>query len=309
MPLLKVLAGYRFSWGGTLMQFDRVHSRTCTLCHAEDTCAVDHHSGALICTGCGNVVDEHYDWPENSYKAPSAAQYYRNQRRTYIPYNRSYHLNERIAQRNAVCPRVPRKIILELSEYFERNGVAAQDLDSHKICKELRRRGYKKYCERWTQIKFRLCCEDISEREVWEDEALLHIKPANRRDTDFPQFWPHKFLDDDAIFAFRFYFALVSQAFDERYFKAGKRHTVKCLQYNNPHISDSRHNLLHYNFLFRQFHLLYGGQEFADEYESAFFFPLLRTDSVLKTLNRMWKEICVQWGWPFYSLSTDASES
>jgi hypothetical protein len=57
--------------------------------------------------------------------------------------------------------------------------------------------------------------------------------------------------------------------------------------------------------LLRQFHLLYGGEEFATDYESRFFFPLLRTDSVLKTLNTMWEELCKELGFTFYKLETD----
>lgn len=228
-----------------MMHFERVHDRRCTLCHStEDTCAWDKRSGALICTGCGNVIDERYDWPESSYKARSFAQYQRTQRRTYIPYKRRYHFNERLAQRNAVDPRVPRKVLHELSTHYGRLGIDTALLDSHDICTELRKRGYKKYCERWVQIKYRLTCEDLSELEDYEEDALLHVKPGDRQDTDFPHYWRHRWLDDEAIFAFRFYFAKVSDTFDRMFFKAGKRYTSKCNAFNNPTAKHARHNLV-----------------------------------------------------------------
>jgi len=131
------------------MYFQRIHGKKCTLCGEHDTCALDTKTGALVCTDCGCVVDEHYDWPENSYKTPSFAQYRRVQARNYIPYNRLYHFNERLAQRNAVDPQVPRKLILELGSHFAKKGMDPARLDSRDICSELRRRNLKKYCEKW----------------------------------------------------------------------------------------------------------------------------------------------------------------
>lgn len=226
------------------MQFERVHDRQCTQCIEEDTCAWDKRNGELICIGCGLVLDDRYDWPENSYKSRSFAQFQRAQRRTYIPYKRRYHFNERLAQRNAVDPRVPRRILHELSAFYGAKGTDTAKLDSHDLCTELRRRGYKQFCERWVQIKYRLTTEDLSELEDHEEDALLHIKPADRQYTDFPDFWPHRWLDDDAIFAFRFYFTKVSEAFDNMFFKAGKRHTSKCYAFNNTTAKHARHNLV-----------------------------------------------------------------
>jgi len=94
------------------------------------------------------------------------------------------------------------------------------------------------------QIKFRLTCEDLSELEDYEEEALLRIKPGDRQCTDFPHFWRHQWLDDEAIFAFRFYFAKVSETFDRKFFKAGKRYTSKCNNFNNPTAKHARHNLV-----------------------------------------------------------------
>lgn len=94
------------------------------------------------------------------------------------------------------------------------------------------------------QLKYRLTTEDLSELEDHEEEALLHIKPADRQDTSFPHFWPHRWLDDEAIFAFRFYFSKVSEAFDNMFFKAGKRHTSKCYAFNNTTAKHARHNLV-----------------------------------------------------------------
>lgn len=165
-------------------------------------------------------------------------------RRTYIPYNRQYHFNERLAQRNAVDPRVPRHILHELGTHYGRQGIDTALLDSHDICRELRKRGYKKYCERWVQIKYRLTTEDLSELEDYEEEALLRIKPGDRQCTDFPYFWRHQWLDDEAVFAFRFYFAKVSETFDKMFFKAGKRYTSKCYAFNNPTAKHARHNLV-----------------------------------------------------------------
>lgn len=225
------------------MYFERIHGKTCTLCRDTDTCALDTKTGALVCIGCGCVVDEHYDWPVNSYRTPSYAQYRRFQARNYIPYNRLYHFNERLAQRNAVDPRVPRKLILDLGSHFAKLGMDPARLDSVDICRELRKRDQKKYCERWTQIKYRMTCEDPSDRD---DDGMPepHIKPADRQVSDFPQFWPHKWLSEDALFSFRFYFTRVSQAFDKRYFKAGKRITTKCNLYNNSATKLARHNLV-----------------------------------------------------------------
>jgi hypothetical protein len=51
---------------------------------------------------------------------------------------------------------------------------------------------------------------------------------------------------------------------------------------------------------------LHGGEEFAKERESSFFFPLLRTDSVLRTLNNMWRSICDELDFSFVPLEPDA---
>ena len=89
----------------------------------------------------------------------------------------------------------------------------------------------------------RMVCEDPSDRD---DDGMPepHIKPADRQLTDFPEMWPHEWLSDDALFSFRFYFTRVSQAFDKRYFKAGKRLTTKCNLYNNSATKLARHNLV-----------------------------------------------------------------
>lgn len=88
-----------------------------------------------------------------------------------------------------------------------------------------------------------MTCDDPSDRD--DDELTdTHVKPADRQQTDFPELWPHKWLSDDALFAFRFYFTRVSRAFDNRYFKAGKRLTSKCNQYNNSTTRHARHNLV-----------------------------------------------------------------
>jgi hypothetical protein len=117
-----------------------------------------------------------------------------------------------------------------------------------------------------------MACDDPSDHD---DEHMpeLHIKPADRQVTDFPQFWTHNWLSDDALFSFRFYFTRVSQAFDKKYFKAGKRLTSKCSQYDNAQTKLARHNLIHYNYLIRQFHWLYGGEDYEHLMESRFFFP------------------------------------
>lgn len=89
-----------------------------------------------------------------------------------------------------------------------------------------------------------MVCEDPSDKDDDDITDGAHIKPADRQQTDFPELWPHKWLSDDAVFSFRFYFTRVSQAFDKRYFKAGKRITSKCNVYNNSATKLARHNLV-----------------------------------------------------------------
>ncbi len=136
------------------MHYSRVHA-PCPLCHAVDASAVDDKDGSLVCTECGCVIDSQYEWCENSRKALTHGKDRRGdqQQRSYIPYNRLYHFNERLAQRNAVEPRVPRRVINTLSSHYGKLEIDTSVLDGAGICGELRQRGWKRFCERWYVLK------------------------------------------------------------------------------------------------------------------------------------------------------------
>jgi hypothetical protein len=91
-----------------------------------------------------------------------------------------------------------------------------------------------------------MLCEDLSEGEDYEEDLKLHVKPSDRQYADIvcASLWPHLWLDEEAIFAFRYYFMKVSVAFDNKFFKAGKRYTTKCARYNNAGSKNARHNLV-----------------------------------------------------------------
>jgi hypothetical protein len=293
------------------MLFTAVHSsceEKCLDCGAELVARgiVDRKDGALICCNCGRVHDALYDWPVVSYECPSAKVNRRTAPRSNIPYQRVYHCNERLAQRNAEDPRVKKRVIRDLGDLWFREKKDARTLPLLEVQNDLRRLGYKKECERAVQCLYRLVCGDPPELEECSDDEATDLPvpdPKNpkrmrrrrgedRRTAVAPELWPYSFLPPDVLEAFRKNFAVISRAFDELFFKKGSRWTVKCVEYDNFATPESRHNLLHYNYLFRQLHLLYGGEECARAYHAEFFFPIYRTEEVLKKLNASWQRIC-----------------
>lgn len=246
------------------MLFSRVHA-ACHLCRATDATAVDEKDGSLVCTECGCVIDAQYEWCENSRKAHTHGKERRmqNMQRSYIPYNRLYHFNERLAQRNAVEPRVPRNVINAIGKHFGERGVDTAILDSSTICSELRRRGWKRYCERWVQVKYRITCEDEADYDTSDAEYpnTTDKKPRgeDRRVAAFAHYWPHQWLNAEALFAFKYFFIRVSECFDRKFFKAGRRYTHKCTVFNaSPGTKLARHNLVcHTPLAIQIFHFHY----------------------------------------------------
>lgn len=124
---------------------------------------------------------------------------------------------------------------------------------------------------------------------------------------EVPQHWPHRWLTGDMRHAFCEYFRAASQAFDELLFKPGRKHTIKCTIFKPSQHKLGRHNMIHYNFLIQQFHLLWGGQKALRDYEATFFFPLLKTPQVLRRLNEMWRLICQKTAWEFVPLQASGA--
>jgi hypothetical protein len=292
----------------TLMLFHTIHNSNdyCENCGASicDFSVIDKLDGAQICTSCGFVIDKLADWPTVSFTCPSAVDGRRIEKRNQVPYQRVYHANERIAQRNNEDPRVPRHIITTMQNKWMDEGIRDFNLlTMQKIQMDLRNAGWKKFCERWVQILYRATCGDpdeilaASDSEVCDLPIMINGRLKRRRGEDRracqqPALWKHSFMTKDMIYDFRGNFACISRAFDALFFKPGARRTSKCVIWDNTGKKNARHNLLHYNYLFRQLHLLFGGNECVQKYEALYFFPLLRTSEVVRKLNCLWFDIC-----------------
>lgn len=97
-----------------------------------------------------------------------------------------------------------------------------------------------------------MTCEDHTEYDDSDDEYTRDVtvqqkrpRGEDRRNAAFSYFWPHQWLDAEALFAFKYYFIRVSDCFDRKFFKAGRRYTHKCTVFNaNPRTKLARHNLV-----------------------------------------------------------------
>lgn len=106
--------------------------------------------------------------------------------------------------------------------------------------------------------------EDSSERttyipeQYWID-AWWVLRVFVSRSQYFASYLTHDRLDNGFLRKLQDLFYDATQAFDDYYYTSGKKKTLKDTMWVNPKDKDNkRHNMLHYNFLFQQLHLLAG---------------------------------------------------
>ncbi len=214
---------------------------------------LDHHTGEYACAGfdgvlgCG-AVRRSVEWGLSCYSRSlmdnGAARAELARRAVAVVYKREYHWNERLSQRQATDPRVPRPVLRELEAWLTSGrGLSPAityyqfaQLDRASLHAALRRLGYNVYCERWVQLKYRLVCGDPPE---FDEEGIEVGSPR----CEVPERWPHLWLSEDMLNAFRCYFRLVSDAFDSLLFKAGRKHTLKCNKLQSNQGPLARHNM------------------------------------------------------------------
>jgi hypothetical protein len=166
---------------------------------------------------------------------------------------------------------------------------------------------WNRYAERWVQIKYFLV-----ERKLERGLQAFHYAGSGSSVTmaakDEEKYWSDPWLPDWLIYAFQRLFADASRVFDELFYKSTEKpekRTRKDMVYGKPKSATlSRHNFLHYNYVFQQLHLIVGFymnpiQPFAyyDLYKAGEYFPLHHS---IEGLNERWKEICTRLNWPFF---------
>lgn len=282
----------------------------CPLCHASDeTDYADYgdagrqqlfvhnaRDGSVCCTDCGCVVEDERITDASLQNSKLFVVRIKKS----ASYRRKYHWSERLAQRNNKDPRVVDSVVSPVSQAILEDPRKDPDtLGCTDVCAILRSVGLKKHCERWVQILYRATCGDP---DIDEDTG----KPL--LESYAPNAWHHSWLPDHVERQFRLMFDVVNAAFDRLLFVKGKRDTLKTRNCRPEKTKLSRHNMIHFNFLFRQFHKLVGqtfNYDAETAFEAKFFFPLLRTAAVMKETNKRWKLICDNIDWPFIELKSD----
>ena len=236
-----------------------------------------------ICSGCG-LVDSSDVLVDSAYSS--------SRTRESAPYNGIYHLNEVLAAYECRGPKVPDVVLDHMRAYLAYTPIVAGSItDSsyrrdvgplmminplrltiekmgrghiRQMCAEL---GYKKYAERWVQIKSRL-------------------QPD----------WKITYPSSTEMYYLRRDFAEVSKAFHRVLYRQGRKRTHRDNLSNSTHAL-SRHNLPHYSWIIQNLLYRQGGRELLDRIDADTFFPIQRTAQVKKKLRNMWCVICKELDW------------
>lgn len=205
---------------------------------------------------------------------------------------RLYHFNERLAARANREPRIPERDLWAIFNYIHHryntqhierdfDGKAIQTF-CRSMTKKTKNPKWARYAERWVQIKVYMVG-----KENWIDPWLSDVFEMKIQGLA----------------------RLASRCFDVHFYKPGKRHTSKDGLYNSNHMW-ARHNFPNYNFSLQQFHLIIGyregGLEKAIElwkyYKAYYYFPLLKTPSVILHLHQLWDKICEYCFFPLFDI-------
>lgn len=230
-----------------------------------------------ICKACGCIVSDHlnYCYDLGGYSFSRVLLVYG----TKSEYRRVYHFSERLAQWLRIGPCSPGWLVDGVDAFIGRRATKKQIVDhlNAGVVKEhCRSVGLyaMKYAERWIDVRMK-----IIERRGIDEYKIVYPTPAQ-------------------IEEMKRRFAEASHIFDLLFYKQGNRRTAK----DNVHNSEdflARHNFVNYNYCIHQ--LLWSiGMHGACE--AHFYFPLLRTDKVLKHLETRWARICEKLDWDYASL-------